>query len=177
VPEKHNGAPIFKAVETACLHCVSGGFVWGAVLNVCIEARGFWTGQDKKIHITFKELKAVRYAIESFLPELKGRRLLLPEGNQSVVGVLTHLTKRSPAMMSELRKLVLLTDENDIRIRTQYIRSAANIWADKLSRETDTSDWQLSSWVFRYLEKEYGKHSIDKFASKENKQPPRYSAK
>jgi hypothetical protein len=46
-------------------------------------------------------------------------------------------------MMSELRKLFLLTDENDIRIRTQYIRSAANIWADKLSRETDTSHWQL----------------------------------
>ncbi len=48
---------------------------------------------------------------------------------------------RGPAMMSELRKLFLLTVENDIRIRTQYIRSAANIWADKLSRETDTSDW------------------------------------
>ena len=58
-----------------------------------------------------------------------------------MVGVLTHFTSRSPAMMSELRKLFLLTDENDIRIRTQYIRSAANIWADKLSRETDTLDW------------------------------------
>ena len=43
-------------------------------------------------------------------------------------------------MMSELRKLFLLTDENDIKIPTKYIRSAANIWADKLSRETDTSD-------------------------------------
>ena len=82
----------------------------------------------------------MRCAIESFLPELKGRRLLLHEDNQSVVKVLTHLTSRSPAMMSELRKLFLLTDENDIHIRTQYIRSAANIWADKLSRETDNSD-------------------------------------
>jgi hypothetical protein len=56
------------------------------------------------------------------------------------VGVLTHLTSRSPAIISELRKLFLLTDENDIRIRTQYIRRTANIWADKLSRETNTSD-------------------------------------
>ncbi len=61
----------------------------------------------------------MRCAIESFLPELKGRRLLLHEDNRSVVGVLTHLTSRSPAMMSELKKLFLLTDENDIRIRTQ----------------------------------------------------------
>ena len=84
----------------------------------------------------------MRCAIESFLPELKGRRVLLHADNQSVVGVLSHLTSRSPVMMSELRKMFLNTDENDIRIRTQYIRSAANIWADKLSRETDTSDWQ-----------------------------------
>jgi hypothetical protein len=58
-------------------------------------------------------------AIESFLPELIGRRLLLHEDKQPVVGVLTHLTSRSPAMMSELRKLFYPTDENDIRIRTQ----------------------------------------------------------
>jgi hypothetical protein len=43
-------------------------------------------------------------------------------------------------MMSKLKKLFLLKDENEIHIRTRYIRSAANIWADKLSRETDTSD-------------------------------------
>jgi hypothetical protein len=72
-------------------------------------------------------LKAVRCAIESFLPELKGRRLILHEDNQSAVGVLTHLTSTSRVMMSELRKLFLLTDNNDIRIRTQYILSVANI--------------------------------------------------
>ena len=80
-------------------------------------------------------------------------------------------------MMSELRKLSLFTDENDIRIRTQYIRSAANIWADKLSRETDTSDWQPHPRVFRYLEMEFGKHTVDRFASRENRQLPRYNAK
>ncbi len=82
----------------------------------------------------------MRCVVKSFLPELKGKRLLLHEDNKSVVSVLTHLTSRSATMMSELRKLFLLTDENDIRIKTQYIRSAANIWADKLSREMDTCD-------------------------------------
>ena len=50
---------------------------------------------DLEVHTTFKELKAVRCAIHAFLPELKGRRLLLHEGNQSGIGVLTHLTSRS----------------------------------------------------------------------------------
>jgi hypothetical protein len=72
-------------------------------------------------------LKAVRCAIESFLSELRGRRLLLHEDNPSVVGVLTHLTSRSPAMMSELLKLFLLPDESGISIRTKYIHNAANV--------------------------------------------------
>ncbi len=81
MPEKHNGAPIFKPVESSFLHCDSDGFGWGAVLNDCIEARGFWAGPVKLQHVTFKEFKTVRYAIESFLPELKGRRLIFHEDN------------------------------------------------------------------------------------------------
>jgi len=53
--------------------------------------------------------------------------MLLHEDNKSVVGVLTHLTSRSPTMMSELRKPFLLTDEHDISIKTRYIRSDANV--------------------------------------------------
>ncbi len=52
-----------------------------------MEARGFWSTPDLEEHITYKELKAVRCAIKSFLPELKGKRLLLHEDNQSVIGV------------------------------------------------------------------------------------------
>ena len=104
---------------------------------------------DLDEHITLKELKAVRCAIQSFLPELKGKRLLLHEDNQSVIGVLTHLTSRSPTMMCELQKPFLLIDTYDIKIRTLYIRSAANVWADNLSRITDKSDWQLAPRKFK----------------------------
>jgi hypothetical protein len=72
-------------------------------------------------------------------------------------------------MMSELNKLFLLTGENNIKISIQYIRSAANIWADKLSRERDSSDWQLAKMVFKHLDSTFHKHRIDRFASRENK--------
>ncbi len=38
-------------------------------------------------------------------------------------------------------------------------------------------DWQLHPRVFRYLEKWFGKHPVDRFASRENRQLPRYNAK
>ncbi len=47
----------------------------------------------------------------------------------------------------------LLIEEHDISIKVKYIRSAANVWADRLSRETDNADWQLAIRVFRYYEK------------------------
>jgi hypothetical protein len=114
------------------------------VLNDCVEARGFWGVPYIEEHITFKELKAVRCAIHAFLPELKGRRLLLHEYNHFVIGVLTRLTSKPPTMTYVLCKRYLLIDTYDVKIRTQYIRSAANVWADNLSRVTDNSDGQLA---------------------------------
>jgi hypothetical protein len=105
VPSQNNGRSIFKPVETAYLHCDSSSFAWGAVLNDHHEARGFGDPVDSAHHITWKELKAVRLAVLSFLPLLRGRRVLLHEDNLSVIGVLTNLTSRSPALMNELRKL------------------------------------------------------------------------
>ncbi len=79
--------------------------------------------------------------------------------------------------MCKLRKLSLLIDTFDIKIRTRYIRSAANVWADNLSRVTDNSDWQLAPRVFRHLDKLWGPHTLDRFASNANKQVSRYNSK
>ena len=100
----------------------------GAVFKKRVDARGFSLVPDLDQHITFKDLKAVKCVIKSFIPELKGIRLLLNEDNQREIGVLTNLTSTSPDMMCELRKLFLLNDEFDIKIKTTCIRIATNIW-------------------------------------------------
>jgi hypothetical protein len=108
-----------------------------------------------------------------------GRSVLLHEDNQAVVAVLTHYTTRSPQMMVELRKLWYLLDTHGIHIRPhQYIRSAANVWADALlSKELDTSDWKSNPRIFKYIDKLWGPHTIDRFASMENTMLPRYNSR
>eukprot|EP00873_Tetraselmis_striata_P018203 jgi/Tetstr1/438467/TSEL_027022.t1 len=78
-----NGKPIHRPVETTYLHTDSSGYGWGGVLNGMLEARGFWSSADEYQHITWKELKAVRLAMESFLPHLAGRNVLLREDNKA----------------------------------------------------------------------------------------------
>jgi hypothetical protein len=68
-------------------------------------------------------------------------------------------------MMDELRKLWELIDTNNIDIRARYIRSTANAWADRLSREIDREEWQLNPRIFTYLDFIWGPHSIDRFAT------------
>jgi hypothetical protein len=72
-------------------------------------------------------------------------------------------------MMCELRKLYLMIDKYDIKIRTQYIRSAANIWADSLSRVTDNSCWQLAPTKFKHFSGIWGTYTVDRFASSDKK--------
>jgi hypothetical protein len=112
----------------------------------------------------------------AFLSELKSKRLLLHEDNQSVIGVLMDLTSKSPTMMCEMRKLFLLLDTYDIKIPTRYIRSAASVWADSLSRVTDNSEWQLAPRKFCHFNDIWGTHTVDRFVSYNNKQLLRYNA-
>eukprot|EP00873_Tetraselmis_striata_P025550 jgi/Tetstr1/445814/TSEL_033455.t1 len=144
VPNHSNGRSIYKPVETAYMHVDSSGYGCGAVLYETTEARGFWYEGDRDMHITYKALKAVWYAVLTFLSELRGRQVLLHEDNMGVVHVLASLTSRSPLLMTEMRNLWFILDTNDISIRARYIKTTANIWADRLSREIDYDDWAFS---------------------------------
>jgi hypothetical protein len=148
----------------------------GAVLNGRLEARGFWGPEDEQQHIAWKEMKAVRLAVLSFLPHLHGRNILLHEHNHAVCYVLTGLASRSPEMMTELRRLWYLLDTNNIHIKPRYIRFAANTWANKLSRHLDSDDWQLDPSVFHEMDTRFGPHTIDRFASALYTLLPQYNA-
>eukprot|EP00873_Tetraselmis_striata_P036117 jgi/Tetstr1/456381/TSEL_043115.t1 len=65
-----------------------------SVVGDRLEARGFWSSADERQHITLKELKAVRLAVESFLPHLAGRNVLLHEDNQAVGAAATVVAPR-----------------------------------------------------------------------------------
>jgi hypothetical protein len=79
-------------------------------------------------------------------------------------------------MMTELRRLWFLLDNNNIHIIPRYIIPTANTWADKLSRHMDSDDWQLDPGIFHEMESQFDLHTIDRFASELNTLLPRYIA-
>jgi hypothetical protein len=79
-------------------------------------------------------------------------------------------------MMDKLRLLWCLLDTSSITIKARYVRSAANVWADKLRLHLDSDDWRLDPVLFAELDMRFGKHSIDRSASALNTLLPRYNA-
>jgi hypothetical protein len=177
IPAKWNGREIWRSPDTGLMHSDASLTGWGAVLNKTLQARGFWTAQERQLHITHLELLAVYKAVRSFLPWIRNRKLLLREDNMGVVHMLVNYTSRNEPLMKLLRLLWFLLDVNNIELHAKYIRSAANWWADALSRELDLDDWRLNPKVFQEMQLKWGWHTFDRFASDISAQLPRYNSK
>lgn len=175
LPVKWTGRAIWRSPANAVLHCDASPMGWGGVLNDSVPAHGFWRPHQRAEHINVLELRAVRYTVERFLQALRGRNVLLWEDNQVVCHVLTSWTSRSRQLMAQVRKLWWLLDLLDVTLHPRYIRSAANVWADSLSRLPPRDEWQVSRSVFTRLNNLWGPHTVDRFASTCNAQVPRFN--
>jgi hypothetical protein len=80
-------------------------------------------------------------------------------------------------MMEEIRRMWCLLDTNNINLHARYIRSAANVWADKLSRHLDNDDWKLDPIPFADLDARFERHSLNCFASELITLLPRFNAR
>ena len=87
--------------------------------------------------------------------------------------MLSHFTSRNPELMRRMRRLWILLDLNDIELQARYIRIEANEWADRLSGDKDLDDWRLNRRWFLWAEREWHRHTVDRFASELSAQLPR----
>jgi len=99
----------------------------------------------KKI-ICVKEIKTVNLDLIEHATVLQGHTVLLYQDNMTVVGCLRNLTSTSPVMMVEIRAVLKVLDEIQIRFQIVYIRSELNT-TDTLSRICSADLWSLSSRI------------------------------
>jgi ribonuclease HI len=178
-----NGRSIWRASTSATLHCDAaidgkGRGGWGAVLNGKVPARGFWRAHQRGWHITRLELLAVRLGVETFLGELRGRRVRLFEDNQAVVRFLEVFSSKSPELQGDIRKLFWLLTTNDIELVGEYIKSEDNVEADGLSRWVERGSWAINRGDFlRYHQRPgWGPYTWDRFADINNRVVEAYNA-
>ena len=98
------------------------------------------------LSINQRELLAILYAIQGFLPHLRGRSVAVYSGNSTA---LAYLRKQGGTRSSSLnvvaQELLRLCESQSVRLLPQFIPGHLNVVADSLSRRSQVlgSEWTL----------------------------------
>ena len=135
-----------------------------------------WESEDIGQSSTFRELKAIFYVLLSYVAQLKLKRVEIFTDNQAAARIVAIGSSKShlQALAMDIFNLCLA---NSIVLEAQWIPRSLNERADLLSRFIDKDDWSINPSVFRLVDAKWGPHTIDRFSSYYNAQPPRFNSK
>ena len=147
IDRQHLQRAIFREATTATLYTDASMRGWGGVLNRQTCVHGIWTREQRTTHITYLELLAIVRSVTALLPRLANRRTLLFCDNQAVVHIIRNFTSRAPLLMTELRNLVGLCEQNNSILEVHWCSTDVQL-ADEPSRRKVTDHWKLDPQVF-----------------------------
>ena len=159
---------------------------WGGTLQIgegpVLSTRGYFTAKEMTLHINALELLGCWYTVRSLLG------LLVPENQWHLVHLsceLDSIVAIKYARVGVSRSLNLSKlgaefydwrEQTNLQMSYAHLRGIYNVTADTLSREAWSSiEWKLNEGLFDDVQRVWRvRVEIDLFASRHNKQVPRY---
>ena len=105
---------------------------------------GKWEQGVEALPIAVLELFAVALALLTWGEKLRNRKLLIWCDNQCVTNIIAKQSSRCSKLSFLLRELTLACLNFNVLVKTRYIRSAANVLADSLSRGDMARFWDAA---------------------------------
>ena len=145
---------------------------WGIIHNNTTIA-GIWHPRDRDQHINWKELQAIWHAIN--LPQLQGKRIMVYCDNTTTIAYINKFGgTRSELLMALAEKIWTHCLQTGMTLNTAFVPSQFNP-ADPPSRQLNNQlEWSISQPAFDELDKRWGPHHIDLFATHLNAKLPKY---
>ncbi|ODM91877.1 Enzymatic polyprotein [Orchesella cincta] len=147
---------------------------WGAVCKHG-KASGFWSNEERSMHINALELLAVENGLLSFI-KTKNLSILIRSDNTTAVAYINRFGGcRSELLFSISLRIWKWAEENNHWLVASHIAGKENAEADFESRRhVEENDWKLSPNAFSKIIDTFGTPTIDLFASNNSKQIARY---
>merc|ERR1739838_957102 len=142
---------------------------WGGVI-LPDSISGVWSKRCQSSSINWLELKAIQLSLIHFLPQIKGRLLMILSDNTTAVSCIRRQgTLRSESLMLLCKKILEFCFDHKITLVAKHLPGRLNVLADSRSRQLPIdTEWSLDLATFNILWNTYGPYSIDLFANREN---------
>jgi ribonuclease HI len=149
---------------------------WGACLDNNSITRGFWSVDERKLHINPLELKGTLNALKSFLSNTNNCQVLIKTDSTTAMSYINKFggvrSEQNHKIASEIWEWC---ENRRIWLIATYLNTKQNIVADQASREVvDSNDFELDNISYNKLIKMFGQPEIDLFATSKSKKCPRF---
>ena len=132
------------------LYTDASDFGWGAFL-LDDHLSGLWSPSCSSFLINHRELLAVLYGVQGFLPVLLGRLVCLFADNTTALSYLRKQGGTHSATLNAVAQTILrLCERQRVHLVPQFIPGTLNVLADSLSRRSHVlgSEWTLCHQAF-----------------------------
>ena len=170
------GLPLGDSLPDLSLFSDASDQGWGAALGD-LHLLGLWSSPlCSRFSINQSELLAILFAVQGFLPHLRGQTVAVYSDNSTA---LAYLRKqggtRSSSLNAVAQELLRLCESQSVRLLPQFIPGHLNVLADSLSRRSQVlgSEWTLYPQAFAELLRRWPA-TIDLFATSMTHHPPVY---
>ena len=148
----------------------------GSLLNSSYKALRLFSGSERSMHSTYRELVAVSHAVNSFLPQIAHSKVKIRVDNQSAARII-DVGSMKDELHSIAMEVFFTCLKNGVSLEIEWIPRTLNEAADAASREAqlvDTDDWQLEETFFSYINNRWGPLTVDYFSNDYNKKLSRF---
>lgn len=140
------------------------------------EVLGTWSQSERAKSSTWREAEAVSRVLCGIANSIRGHKVKLFCDNRNVISLLQRGSNKPDLQTISLAVQKFCT-ETEVSILPTWIPRELNSEADRLSRCSDCDDWSIREWVFKFLDKSWGPHSIDRFSNNLNSKCLKFNSK
>ena len=149
---------------------------WGARLGK-LEAKGDWNYRVSCQSSNYRELLAILLAILAFRDQVTGRHIQILSDNVTALAYLRHKGGPSTDLTDLAVSVWAVAAESGLTLSFAHIAGQNNQEADLLSRTPDKHNWMLNPGIFQLIDFLWGPHTVDRFATLQNSQLPRFNSR
>lgn len=157
----YNGREIIMPEPEIVITTDASPWGWGAHTSTGVTVQGAWSSDWVLKHNNLQELEAISRAVRSLAGSAKEIKVMTD--NLVAMWYMNNQGGRYADLSRIAQDLWGWALQRGKRIVADYIPGKENVKADKLSR--DRYDWSLKEPLFARLERRWGPHTVDLFAS------------